>query len=79
MIVSIEISYYPLLSDFINPVNLFIDKVSQDGIKVEIGKMSSVLTGEYAVIMKIITETMGDLMKTYPSVFTLKISNTCEI
>ncbi len=79
MIVSVEISYYPLVNNFSNPVNIFLDKIQKEDVKLEIGNMSSVITGEYLKVMKILTDTIGDLMKEFPSVFTIKLSNTCEI
>ena len=79
MIVSLEISYYPLLNEFTNPVNEFIEKISNDALEIETGKMSTIITGEYTILMKILTETIGKLMEKHPSVFTIKLSNTCSV
>jgi len=79
MLVSVEISYYPLVNNFSSPVNTFLDKIQKEDVKLEIGNMSSVITGEYLKVMKILTDIMGDLMEKFPSVFTIKLSNTCEI
>ena len=79
MIVSLEISYYPLVNEFTNPVNEFIEKISNDALEIETGKMSTIITGEYTILMKILTETIETLMEKHPSVFTIKLSNTCSV
>jgi len=79
MIITIEISYYPLSADFNNPISSFLEKLKSDNIKVEVGLMSTVLVGEYDEVMKILTVAMKELMDKYPSVFNMKISNSCLI
>ena len=79
MIITIEISYYPLSGDITEPINSFVDKLKSDDIKVETGIMSSVITGEYDKVMKILNDSMKELMDKYPSVFNIKISNSCLI
>ncbi len=79
MIITIEISYYPLSDNITEPINSFIDKLKSDDIKVEIGIMSSVITGEYDKVMKSLNDSMKILMDKYPSVFNIKISNSCII
>ncbi len=79
MIITIEISYYPLSDNITEPINSFIDKLKSDDIKVEIGIMSSVITGEYDKVMKSLNDSMKILMDKYPSVFNIKISNSCLI
>jgi uncharacterized protein YqgV (UPF0045/DUF77 family) len=79
MIISVEISFYPLVEDFAVPVNTFIQLLDRDGITVEPGKMSTIITGEFDDVMSSLTNAMGDLMKGYPSVFTMKISNSCQV
>ena len=79
MIVSVEISYYPLVEDFIIPVNTFIQQLADDRITIEPGKMSTIITGEYTEVIYLLTRTMGDLMNSYPSVFHIKISNSCLV
>jgi len=79
MIITIEISYYPLVEDFNLLVNTFIKKIYTPDIKVETGKMSTIITGEYSEVMDLQTNAMGDLMEKYPSVFNLKISNSCIV
>jgi len=80
MFVTLEISYYPLSNEFESPINEFIEQISaNNNIKIESGTMSSLVSGDYSEVMKTITETMGTLMKKHPSIFNIKISNSCPI
>ncbi len=79
MIITAEISYYPLTENYTTPINTFISKLSQNNISFEIGVMSTIVNGEYEIVMNVLTESIKELMNLYPSVFNLKISNTCPI
>jgi uncharacterized protein YqgV (UPF0045/DUF77 family) len=80
MIVTVEISYYPLAENYNAPISEFIDRLTKNNkLKVEFGRMSSSITGEYEEIMKTLTESMGMMMETNPSVFNIKISNSCPV
>lgn len=79
MIITAEISYYPLTGNFEEPINELISKLSEESITRDTGPMSTFISGEYSEIMRILTRSMGDLMERYPSVFNLKISNTCPV
>lgn len=77
MLASAEISYYPLVEDFITPIHNFIQQLTDKNITIEKGKMSTIITGEFIEIMNLLTQKMGDFMSSYPSVFIIKISNSC--
>ena len=79
MIITVEISYYPLTAEFGTPIDEFLLQLQQEGVMVEIGTMSTLITGEYVLVMDLLNKSMSALMEKYPSVFTLKISNTCTI
>lgn len=79
MIISVGISYYPLSEAYAKVVDDFIGEVAKRNVTVESGKMSSVITGEYREVMHVLTETIGEFMQKYPSVFTIKISNYCPV
>ncbi len=79
MEITLEISYFPLVADYQQPVDDFIGALEKNpGISVEPGMMSTVLTGPYDEIMKLVHHEMKPLLEKYPSVFTLKISNSCR-
>lgn len=79
MIITLEISYYPLSENFNDLISLFIEKLSSELVKVEVGLMSTVVIGEYDEVMKLLTTTMKELMDQYPSVFSIKIANACFV
>ncbi len=77
--VSVEISYYPLADDFNAPIREFLNKLSNDKLIIESGKMSTIIIGEYSDVMDTLSSSMGNLMDKYPSVFNIKISNSCIV
>lgn len=79
MIVSVEISYYPLSENFSQPVNELIEMLDESGLKVEPGKMSTLLIGPYFDVFKLLETSLFVLFEKYPSVFTLKMSNSCPV
>lgn len=80
MQIVIEISYYALTGDYTVPVNDFLERVSRcQMIKVETSSMSTLISGEYQLVMQTLTDTLAPLMVLYPSVFVLKISNACNL
>lgn len=79
MLVSLELSYYPLTDNYSQPVKKFIAAIDKPGLKIEPGSMSSLITGDYKRVMEVLNAAMGELMENYPSVFTLKISNSCPV
>lgn len=79
MFVSAEISCYPLSDDFSTPIDHFVEQVRNSGLKYEAGSMSTVISGEYGAVMDFLNGAMASLMRDYPSVFTLKISNACVV
>lgn len=80
MIVTVEISYYPLEKDYNTPILDFIKGLTENPkIKLEPGKMSSLITGEYKEVMEALTESMHVLMQESASIFNIKISNACPV
>lgn len=78
MEITVEISYYPLMEHYRKPVEELIDKIAENKkITVDSGTMSSLLTGTYEEVMDLIKLSLKPFMEKYPSVFCLKISNTC--
>ncbi|WP_299989493.1 thiamine-binding protein [uncultured Pontibacter sp.] len=79
MMVTLEISYYPLTEDFSTPINHLLELLQRTKFTVEIGTMSTLITGEYDELMPHLTKVMGELMAQYPSVFNIKLSNACRV
>ena len=79
MEITVEISYYPLGDNYKKPINEFIELLSKNkSIIIAPGVMSSMITGEYDDVMKILTDIIKPFIEQYPSVFTLKIANACK-
>jgi uncharacterized protein YqgV (UPF0045/DUF77 family) len=79
MEITVEISFYPLSDNFNEPVREFIEAIANNKkIVVEPGTMSTLLTGQYDDIMKLLDQKLKYFMEKYSSVFTIKISNSCK-
>lgn len=79
MEITLELSYYPLQNEYEEIVSAFINELMDEKrIRIDIGVMSSLITGEYRMVMDIITEKMEPYLKKYPSIFKFSISNACN-
>lgn len=80
MIISVELSYYPLLNTFNPVISEFISKLkNRQGLTVETGPMSTLLVGEYDLVFDVLSREIKTFMEQYPSVFMLKVANACPI
>ncbi|MBN2769227.1 MAG: thiamine-binding protein [Spirochaetes bacterium] len=78
MIITVEISYYPLTDNYAVPVKDFIDTLkTSEETDIVTGAMSTLITGEYDNVMELLAAKIEPMIEKYPSVFTLKISNSC--
>jgi hypothetical protein len=73
---SVEISYYPLHSEFIPPIKEFIHRLSNYAdLIVNTNGMSTQVFGKYKIVMHAITTEIEKSMELPHSVFILKIVN----
>lgn len=73
---SVEISYYPLNENFLNPIGNFIDRLNTyDQLVVRTNGMSTQVFGEYDQVMSAITAEIKKSFELPHSVFTLKVIN----
>ncbi|MCD4792782.1 MAG: hypothetical protein K8R54_06100 [Bacteroidales bacterium] len=77
MNISIDISYYPLNVEFVQPILDFIHRL-QDYKELEISRngMSTQIFGEYDDVMQILTKEIKKSFEIPSSVFILKIVNS---
>jgi len=77
MIISIEISYYPLHGDdFIEPIKAFIDRLnSHPKMEVHTNGMSTQVFGEYDKVMEILQKEIRASFENPYSVFVMKVVN----
>ena len=73
---SVDISYYPLHSEFIPPIKDFIRRLNQyEGITVKTNGISTQVFGEYKKVMGAITNEIEKSFELPHSVFILKVIN----
>ena len=73
---SVEISYYPLKSEFVTPILDFIKRLNTHSeIEARTNGMSTQVFGEYEQVMQILTREIGQSFELPHSVFILKIVN----
>lgn len=76
MKISVEISYYPLLVEYIPPIKRFIEKLNTyESLAVKTNGMSTQLFGEYSHVMQALTVEIEKAFELPHSVFVLKIIN----
>jgi uncharacterized protein YqgV (UPF0045/DUF77 family) len=76
MNVSIEMSYYPLNSEYIPPIKDFISRISgYPNIKTKTNGMSTQVFGEYFEVMQILTKEIHKSFELPHSVFIMKVIN----
>ncbi len=80
MQISVDISLYPLQSQYIPPIKAFIERIENNpDIIVAKNSMSTTLLGDYAVLMPLITAEMQTTLQQVPrSVFVIKLSGGCQ-
>jgi len=77
MIATIEISMYALTDDYEQKVIDFILRIKQNkNIRVEVGGLSTMLYGEYDVLMQVVKEEMQRDFENGKAVFVLKIAGS---
>jgi uncharacterized protein YqgV (UPF0045/DUF77 family) len=78
MKIQAEISLYPLrCSDLTRPIRQFIELLENNKLNVELGPMSSLISGDSQVVFESLKEAFEQLAKEYEVVMTAKISNAC--
>jgi uncharacterized protein YqgV (UPF0045/DUF77 family) len=79
MEISVQISYYPLNEEFNSIVDDFITQLSQvHGLQIQTGMMSSLITGDYDLVMNTLKDTMYPYLAKYQSVFTITVASACK-
>ena len=78
MMVQAEVSLYPLGdSEYTDRINSFIENINNAGLEIEVGRMSSVISGECGDIFRILGEVFENDCEQGASVMTVKVSNAC--
>jgi uncharacterized protein YqgV (UPF0045/DUF77 family) len=73
---SVEISYYPLIEEFVTPIRGFIDRINNyKGLTARTNGMSTQIFGEYDLLMEALSKEIKESFKHPHSVFVMKIIN----
>lgn len=76
MLISVEISYYPLHDEFIPPIRKFIDQMNRySELKIVTNGMSTQIFGEYSIVMNALNIEIEKAISLPHSVFVMKIVN----
>ena len=78
MKVQAEISLYPLrCNDLTVPIWQFAELLKANNLKVEIGPMSTLVSGDSQIVFENLKKAFERLAAEYKVVMTVKISNAC--
>lgn len=75
---SLDISMYPLMNDYCEPILAFIDALEQHpDLKIQRNALSTQVFGDYRVIMSMLTDEVEKVLNETPkTVFVLKLVGT---
>ncbi len=74
--ISVEISYYPLKVEYIEPIKAFIKRLnSYENLVVRTNTMSTQVFGEYFDVMRALTDEIHEAFELPHSIFVMKIIN----
>lgn len=77
MQISVEISYYPMLEEYIPPILSFVDRLKKhDELQIKSTGMSTLVFGPYDDVMKALSIEIEKSFEIPHSVFLLKIMNS---
>jgi len=77
MKISVEISYYPLNDEYLNPIQQFIDRIKLNShLVVRVNGMSTQVFGDYDEVMGTLTKEIKKSFELPHSVFVMKVINS---
>ena len=80
LVVSAQISIYPLRQEHINPAVDAVRRALEDrGLQPQVGPMSTVVTGEAAAVFAALQEAFSRAAATGQVVMTVTVSNACPV
>ena len=78
MKVQAEISLYPLRqNELTKPIQQFVQVLENNKLKVELGPMSSLVTGDSQTVFGNLQKAFEKIAQKYEVVMTAKVSNAC--
>jgi len=78
MKVQAEISLYPLRqNELTKPIQQFVQVLENNKLKIELGPMSSLVTGDSQAVFENLQKAFERIAQKYEVVMTAKVSNAC--
>ena len=78
MKVQMEVSLYPLgIKKLGAPIQTFITALEREGFDVDMGAMSSIVSGESEALFPALGRAFDNIAQQHPCVLDVKISNAC--
>lgn len=76
--ITAEVSLYPMgTGDASTNIDGFIDTLTERGLTVRVGSMSSHIEGKSDVVFDALRDAFGDIAQKTPVVLSITVSNTC--
>ena len=80
MNITVEISLYPLGEAIDQAINNFLDSLKRSKtVNIQVGAMSTIISGEYGAVMKLLHETIRPVLEEHSAAFVMKLSNACPV
>jgi len=80
MIVSVQVAVYPLRQERLAPTIAAVSRALEAaGLRVEVGPMSSMATGEATVVFRALEDAFEEAAARGHVVMTLTVSNACPV
>jgi uncharacterized protein YqgV (UPF0045/DUF77 family) len=74
--ISVEISYYPLNNNYLEPIKAFIERLNKhSNIIVQTNGMSTQVFGEFDTVMSAVTKEIKTAFELDHSIFVMKVIN----
>ena len=76
--ISAQVSLYPLRTPRLSqPISKFCESLVQSGVRVEMGNMSTTISGDLGQVFDGLKSAMLELSKEHEVVLVMKLSNAC--
>lgn len=80
MNISAELTLYPLTGSYRDVVGDFLKRLqARRGLQVDVGSMSTVVTGDYQAVMDVLQEDCRAVLEQEAAAFVVKLSNACPV
>lgn len=76
--ITADISFYPLEDNYLETISRFLESLhAQNDFLIETTDVSTVITGDYQAVMRLVEEQLRPFLESGDAVFVIKYSNAC--